>query len=267
MSDEALQRLRNPPHKQSPRVVDKVMRLAIDLYVGTPSEATYMTVCKAILRFLLDLELPSYYKVKHLVADLTGIESVMHHMCVNSCIAYTGPFLDLEACPVCSEPRYDQFYLQSGPGGEKIPHQEFHTIPIGPQLQALYRSPESASHVHYLHNKSYCIHAELDHAGSLDQYSDVLHGTDLIRAFEDGCIDENDIVLMFSIDRAQLYAKKASACWIYIWVLLNLSPVEHYKKDRVFIGGFIPGPNNPKNIDLFLFPGLQHLVALQKEWL
>ena len=122
MSDKALQHLQNPPYEQSPRVIDKVPWLVIDLYVGTPLEATYVTVHKAILCFLLDLELPSYYKIKCLVADLTGIESVMHHICVNFCIAYTGPFLDLEACPVCSEPWYDQFHLQSGPGGEKIPH-------------------------------------------------------------------------------------------------------------------------------------------------
>jgi len=48
----------------------------------------------------------------------------------------------------------------------------------------------------------------------LDEYSDVLHGTDLIDAFDDGRIQGDDIVLMFSIDGAQLYAKKASACWI-----------------------------------------------------
>ena len=267
MSDGALHRLQNPPHEQSPRVVDKVTRLAIDLFLGNPSEATYETNCRAILRFQPDLDLMSYYKVKSLVANLTGIESVIHHMCVKSCIAYTGPFVDLDACPLCSEPRYDQFRLESSSGLEKVPHQEFHTIPIGPQLQALYRSPESASRAHYLHSESHRVHAELDHARSLDQYSDVLHGMDLIKAFEDGHIDENDIVLMFSINGAQLYAKKASACWIYIWVLLNLSPAERYKKKRVFIGGFIPGPNNPKNIDSFLFPGLQHLVTLQKEWL
>jgi hypothetical protein len=33
------------------------------------------------------------------------------------------------------------------------------------------------------------------------------------------------------------------------------------------LGGFIPGPNNPKNIDSFLFPGLYHLAALQNEGL
>jgi len=206
------------------------MQLAIDLFLGNPSEATYKTNRRAILRFQPDLDLMSYYKVKSLVANLTGIESVIHHMCVKSCIAYTGPFVDLNAWPLCSEPRYDQFRLESSSGLEKVPCQEFHTIPIGPQLQALYQSPESASHTHYLCSESHRMHAELDHARSLDQYSDVLHGTDLIKAFEDRCIDENDIVLMFSIDGAQLYAKKASACWIYIWVLLNLSPAERYKK-------------------------------------
>ncbi len=48
--------------------------------------------------------------------------------------------------------------------------------------------------------------------GCLAEYSDVLHGTDLIDAFEDGHIKDDDIVLMFLIDGAQLYAKKASAC-------------------------------------------------------
>ena len=101
----------------------------------------------------------------------------------------------------------------------------------------------------------------------MDEYTDVLHGSDLINAFQDGHIGEDDIVLMFSIDGTQLYAKKLSACWIYIWVLLNLAPDRRYKKKHVFIGGFIPGPNNPKNTDSFLFPGLQHLATLQREGL
>ena len=33
----------------------------------------------------------------------------------------------------------------------------------------------------------------------------------------------------------------------------------------MFISGFIPGLNNPKNTDSFLFPRLQHLAGLQKE--
>jgi len=72
---------------------------------------------------------------------------------------------------------------------------------------------------------------------------------------------------MFSIDGAQLYAHKASDCWIYIWVIMDFSPEVHYKKDFVIPGGFIPGPKKPKILDSFLFPGLYHLAALQKEGL
>jgi len=146
------------------------------------------------------------------VANLTSVESLVHHMCINSCLAYTGPFRDLEACPVCSELRYDQFQLQSSSGQERISCQEFYTIPIGPQLQALYWSSESASHVHYLREERSRVLSELEYVDCLDQYSDILYGTDMIRAFQDGRIDEDDIILMFSIDGAQLYAMKTSAC-------------------------------------------------------
>jgi hypothetical protein len=101
----------------------------------------------------------------------------------------------------------------------------------------------------------------------LDKYSDVLHGTEMIDVFQDGQVGPDNVVLMFSIDGTQLYTQKLSLCWIYIWVLLNLSPTRHYQKKHVFIGGFIPGPNNPKNINSFLFPGLGHLAALQRELL
>jgi hypothetical protein len=265
MSCEALERLRSPLREQSLLAIDDDTCLAINMYLGNPSEATYKVNRRAFLRRLPEADIPSYYKTKRLVADLTGVDSVVHHMCINLCIAYTGPFSDLEACPVCAEGQYDQFRLDSSSGRDRVPRQEFHTIPIGPQLQALYREPESAKHAHYMRTERSRVLAEVDDKGLLDEYSDVLHGTDLIEAFRDGCIGEDDIALLFSIDGAQLYAKKASACWIYIWVLLNLSLARRYKKKHVFIGGFIPGPNNPKNTDSFLFPGLQHLVGLQKE--
>ena len=124
--------------------------MTIKLYLGNPLEATYKTNHVIILHHFLDTDLPSYYKVKWLVSNLTGIESVVHHMCINLCIAYTGTFLELNACPICSEPQYD-WYQSSGE--KRIPHQKFHTIPIGLQIQALYQSLESTSHTHYLHKE------------------------------------------------------------------------------------------------------------------
>jgi hypothetical protein len=265
LSSDALERLRNPLHDQPALSLDEDTRLAINLYLGNPSAITYETNRTAILRRFPGTDLPTHYRTTRLVADITGIESIVHDMCVNSCIAYTGPFLELLVCPICSEPRYDQFRLETSNGTDKIPRQEFHTIPIGPQLQALYRDPASATHAHYLRHERSRTLLEVQEQGTLSEYTDVLHGSDLIEAFQDERIGEDDIALMFSIDGAQLYAKKASSCWIYIWVLLNLAPDRRYKKKHVFIGGFIPGPNNPKNTDSFLFPGLHHLCALQKE--
>ncbi|KAF8325705.1 hypothetical protein F5887DRAFT_840223, partial [Amanita rubescens] len=61
-------------------------------------------------------------------------------MCPNSCIAYTGPFSTLEECPYCAEPRY----TQPSTSRKRTARRRFSTIPLGPQLQAMYRSPESA---------------------------------------------------------------------------------------------------------------------------
>jgi len=105
-------------------------------------------------------------------------------------------------CPVCSEACYDCGHLESSHGKERVPWKEFHTIPIGPQLQALYRDPESVAHVHYLCLERSCVLSEIEQTGYLGEYSDVLHGTDLIEAFRDMCIREDDLVLMFSMDRA-----------------------------------------------------------------
>ena len=265
MSSDAIKRLRNPSHKALSLSVDADTRMALELFLNDPSEKAYKKSHGTILCRHPDDILPSYYKTKRFVADLTGIESIVHHMCINSCIAYTGPFSDLETCPVCSEPRYDLSGPQSSSRRERKPHQTFHTIPVGPQIQALYRDPESASHAHYLREERARVLSEIEQKQYLDEYSDVLHGADMIQAFQDGRIGEHDIALMFSIDGAQLYAHKLSACWIYIWVLLNLSPTRRYQKKHVLIGGFIPGLNNPKNFDLFLFPGLRHLAALQRE--
>jgi hypothetical protein len=84
MSCKALERLRNPPRKQPSHSINKDTRLAIDMYLGNPSEATYEVNRKAFLCRLPEADIPSYYKTRRLVADLTGVESVMHHMCINS---------------------------------------------------------------------------------------------------------------------------------------------------------------------------------------
>ena len=109
---------------------------------------------------------------------------------------------------------------------------------------------------------------ELEQNGNqIDEWYDIYHGTAYLDAVWAGNINDNDMVLLMSIDGAQFYQSKQSDCWIYIWVILDLAPDLRYKKLCVFPSGFIPIPNKPKNVDSFIFPGLHHIAALIKEGL
>ena len=162
MSSDAIACLRNPPHKGLSLSVDADTRMALKLFLNHPSKKAYKKSCTTILRHHPDDILPSYYKIKCFVADLTGIESIIYHMCVKLYITYTGLFSDLETCLVCSEPWYDLSGPQSSRRRERKPHQTFHTIPVGPQIQALYRDPKSASYAHYLHEEQACVLSKIE---------------------------------------------------------------------------------------------------------
>jgi len=107
MSSDAVERLRNPLREDPSLSVDTDTRMALKLFLNNPSERAYEKSRATILRRHPDDILPSCYKIRHLIADLTGIESVIHDMCINLCIAYTGPFSELETCPACSESQYE----------------------------------------------------------------------------------------------------------------------------------------------------------------
>ena len=92
-------------------------------------------------------------------------------------------------------------------------------------------------------------------------------GSASLQGVYNGTITPDDTLLMISIDGAQLYESKESDCWIYIWIILELSPDHCYKKKHILPSAIIPGPKKPKFIESFLSPGLHHLSALQCEGL
>ncbi|KIK74369.1 hypothetical protein PAXRUDRAFT_836004, partial [Paxillus rubicundulus Ve08.2h10] len=57
---------------------------------------------------------------------------------------------------------------------------------------------------------------------------DIAMGWDFLGAKLDGDIKPGDIVLLASMDGAQLYEDKELDCWMYIWILVNLSPDKRY---------------------------------------
>ena len=105
----------------------------------------YNTAQASILRCHPEDNLPSYDQMKKILAEITGVGSVVHPMCRNSCVAFTGPFMDLDHCPKCREPK-------CCPISRKY-QQEFHKMPIGPILQALWHDPQSAHQFEYHQSK------------------------------------------------------------------------------------------------------------------
>ncbi|KZV79419.1 hypothetical protein EXIGLDRAFT_659109, partial [Exidia glandulosa HHB12029] len=175
-------------------------------------------------------------------------------MCTNSCIAYTGPYEALDKCTICQHPRRD---------AHGKPYKTFDTMPIGPQIQAMRRHPESAAAMNYLWKRVAEVNnLAAENGGEIPEYDDIPSGSAVLEAVDNNIITENDTVVMLSFDGAQLYRMKVSDCWIYIWIVVNLSPDRRYKQRYLIPGSFIPGPKKIKHADSFLYVGLHHISAV-----
>jgi len=270
-SPAELRVIRNPQQSQSSPSDDPDLQLSIKCYISSlkhvSSQEAYFDSREFIQERFPESKMLSYDQVKRRVSDLSGVITWKHDMCANSCVGFTGPFADLEECPYprCHQPRYDPEELRKSNGKKKVPQKVFATLPIGPQLQAHWKSPEMAQKMFYRRNKT---RDELGRDKGADYvYDDIFCGSDYLEAVKDGRIKDYDTVVMLSIDGAQLFRNKKSDVWIYIWVILDLAPDQRYKIRHILPGGIIPGPGKPKNLDSFLFPGLAHVSALQKEGL
>ncbi|KAF8633516.1 hypothetical protein AX17_004432 [Amanita inopinata Kibby_2008] len=228
LDTETIERLRNPP-EDLVDISDPDIRLSLDIFLaGTnASEQVYKSSREAILYRFPDCKMLSFYEVKKLVAELSGIVSVEDDMCVNSCHAFVGPLAGYEACIICHEPRYDP--VQQALTGAKVPQLQATTFPLGPQLQARRHCPASANAAKYCEKKYESILQSADELHDPDNgedfiYDDCLTGSDFITLKNKYVITSDDTLLAFSVDGAQLYQNKKSDTWIAIWILLDLAP-------------------------------------------
>ncbi|KAG1725615.1 uncharacterized protein EDB91DRAFT_1239764 [Suillus paluster] len=215
LKGEALERLRNPPSYPA-TVDDPAVDFALSMFLALEhsSEAAYEDIQTAAHRCFPESDIPS--------VTLSVVDSVVDHMCINTCVAFVGPYTDCETCPECGTPCK-----------VKVPQAVFHMIPIGPQMQALWHDPDSAHQMQYRKRRTQQIAEEL---------------VAYLNAVQEGCIVENDMVLMVSLDGAQLYESKESDCWIYIWIVAELSPDRRYKKKHV-----LPDASRDTNFISYLF--------------
>ena len=144
LDEELLANLRYPP--EEPETLDHITLFSMAIFenlVGC-SERTYARVRDTVQKFSGHL-LDSHHIVKTKIRRTTGVTQLQNDMCVNSCIAFVGPFKELDKCPKCCENRYEEVKKTQ----KMRPRQQFYTIPLGPQIQAMWRTPKGADHMRY----------------------------------------------------------------------------------------------------------------------
>ena len=267
-----LRAFENPQELPTSPSDDPDLRFSLRFYISSldhnNSQKGYADALLDIQEHFPESKMLSYDQVKRRASNLSGLVTWKHDMCSRSCVAFTGPFANLDMCPdpSCQEPRYNQHKLAKSGGKNKVPRKVFTMFTLGPQLQVSWKNPQMAEKMLYRRWKT---QEELLCNKNSDDYTydDIFCGTDYLDAVRNGEIKDNNTIVVLSIDGAQLFRNKKSDCWMYIWIILDLAPSERYKVQHILPGGIIPGPGHPKNLDSFLFPGLAHVSAIQKEGL
>lgn len=211
-------------------------------------------------------------KVKKLAESLTGFISRKIDMCPRSCIAYTGPYKQMDRCPYihqnakgqpCNEARY-----RTMPSGRLKAWAQVQILPIMATIRAMFANADTSR---LLRLRDSCLQQALHVVGTaVTKYSDF---ADLqvhciqhkhLNLFQ----DPRDIGFALSTDGAQLTMKKHSNTWLMILMILNLPSSIRYKTDNVIINFATPGPNSPGDIESFLWPLFQEMAtALEGIWM
>lgn len=137
---DAVERLRNPP-RQLPDITDPDLIISLKFYFANTTVKAYNTIRDATIERHPDDDIYSHHRIKRTAAELSGVVPIVHDMCPNTCLAFTGPYADHDRCPRCGEERWD---AKKSTAQKKVARQTFDTFPVGPQLQALWLHPDHA---------------------------------------------------------------------------------------------------------------------------
>ncbi|KAJ2923243.1 hypothetical protein H1R20_g13850, partial [Candolleomyces eurysporus] len=265
LDSASIEKLRNPT---PPEQLADLGLLHLELYLALSDapERIYNGVKEVLDRRLPHLEIPSLFVMRGKVDRLTGISSILDDMCINGCHAFTGPrFSLLDACSVCGELRYEQKVLQAT--GKKVGRKHMTTIPLGPQIQALRQSVSGAKAMRYRNQQTKELLEEMQgYTSPRDHvYQDIFSGIDYLKLYQTSQLTEDDTLVNFSMDGAQLYQNKKSDTWIAIWIVQDYDPKTRFKRKHVLPALIVPGPKKPKNLDSYTYRSMHHLSAIQRE--
>jgi hypothetical protein len=208
-------------------------------------------------------DLPTSAKLRTRIGVVAGLRGTAIDCCVNSCIAYTGPYADEERCPHCPEPRYK---LDPHHPGRRLARRSFQYIPIIPRLIALYRNPTMARKMRHRSRREVAADSIADIFDG-DFYRQlcgrrVTVGAETLkhRYFS----KPTDVALGLSTDGFGPFKSRKHTCWPLIIFNYNLPPSIRTQLEHIMCIGVIPGPNAPKELTTYLEPLIDELEDLAR---
>ena len=154
----------------------------------------------------------TYAKVKALASEVSGITLIFDDICVNGCHPYVSLFCNLETCYKCGAPCFDPAQLQLT--DKRVPLQHDCTIPLGPQLQAIYCAEEGMCAMQYLNEKTQQVVEMLENLNPELESKDM--ASSLAQSISSLCSKLILPNMIFLLVVPQLYQDKKSDTWIVI---------------------------------------------------
>ena len=195
----------------------------------------------------------SLYVIKKKLLKLVNIMPKFIEICVNSCIAFTGQFVNNTSCHFCKELRYINNNLQ-----KKKPRKVLSYFSLIDRFKIQYNNPKRSQLLRYRYE--YITNENYNDFNIGDVFDGNLYKELVSEGF---FADKRDIALIGSTDGYQIFKQKTDDCWVIMFINSNLPPIERVKKENLLISTIIPGPKQPKNFNSFLQPIFDELKLLE----
>jgi len=209
------------------------------------SEAAFDNIYKAFNRNKM-----SFNKIKKILGSIVGIEPKIYDMCVNSCCAFVGILENERKCKFCKEDRY----YSNGKPRKNLPF-----ISIIERLKLQFKNSKRSEELLYRYNYTNNI-GDLVHG----DIGDIFDGLIYKELLDDGYFsDPRDIAFTASCDGYQIFRQKTDDCWVFLFINNNLPQELRVKKENLMVTLIIPGPKQPQDFNIFLYPLIQEMKMLQ----
>ena len=194
----------------------------------------------------------SLYTAKSKLSDLVNINPIFIDICINSCCAFTGLFINDIACQFCNETRY--VINKKKKKSRKV----MSFFPLIDRFKIQYNDPNRSMKLRYRHEY---ITSEKYYKN--EHIGDIFDGNLYKELVDEGFFtNERDIALIGSTDGYQIFKQKTDNCWVIMFINANLPPFERVKKENLLISAIIPGLTQPKHFNSFLKPIIDELKLL-----